>query len=117
MTRAGLMALIPMVLLWGCGGEALPPGVLTKEEYAAFLMEVYLAEARINNHAIARDSAAALYFSFEEKLLLNKGLSDSVIKATYQYYLSRPQELEEIYTAVVDSLSLREQRYKGAVDQ
>ncbi len=106
-----------MVLMCGCGPEKLPPGVLSKEAYAAFLMEVYLAEARINNHAIARDSATALYFSFEEKLLQNKGLSDSVVKATYQYYLSRPQELEEIYTAVVDSLSLREQRYKGAADQ
>ena len=99
-------------LLTGCREEKVPAGVLSKEEYAAFLVEVYLAEARLNTNSIQRDSAIGLYVPFEEKLLQKRGISDSVIKITYQYYLSHPNEFEEVYTSVIDTLTLREQRYK-----
>jgi hypothetical protein len=114
MTRAGLIHILLAVFLFaGCDQQKLPAGVLTKEEYAALLVEVHLAEARLAGHPVPRDTASGLFFSFEEKLLQKRGLSDSVVKATYQYYLNHPVELEEIYVAVVDTLSLREQRYKG----
>jgi hypothetical protein len=43
-----------------------------------------------------------------------KGLKDSVISKSYQYYLDHTTELESIYDAVIDSLSLREQRLRQA---
>jgi Domain of unknown function (DUF4296) len=106
MTRAGLTYFILLnSIAWSCREEKLPSGVLSKAEYAAFLVEVHLA--------LSRDSASGLFFNFEERLLQKKGLADSVVKATYQYYLNHPRDLEEVYVAVVDTLSLREQRYKG----
>lgn len=114
MTRAGLIGCVWVAfLIAACDGDKLPSGVLTKEEYAALLVDVHLAEARLAGHPVPRDTASGLYFSFEEKLLQKRGFSDSVVRATYQYYLSHPRELEEVYVAVVDTLSLREQRYKS----
>ena len=37
-------------------------------------------------------------------------LPDSSLKKTYQYYGDHPKEMEEVYDALIDSLSLREQR-------
>lgn len=113
MTRVGLIILTIGLLVTGCKKEPLPPGVLTKEEYASFLVDVYLAEARVSALSLPRDSAELYYLPLKEKILGKQGLSDSVVTRTYQYYIDHPQELEEVYNSVVDTLSLREQRYKG----
>jgi hypothetical protein len=36
--------------------------------------------------------------------------SDSAIQKTYQYYLNHPEQLEEVFTAVIDTLNLMEQK-------
>ena len=87
-------------------------GILTKTELATFLIDVYLAEARIDNIPIAKDSAIKLFLPYEEKLMKKYNLSDSSLKKTYQFYIDHPKEMEAIYDAVIDTLSLREQRVK-----
>lgn len=95
-----------------CGKEKLPEGVLSKEELAALMVKIYLAEARLSVSLVPRDSADKLFHPFQEKLLKDKGLSDSGMSKTYQYYLSHPKDLELIYDSVIDTLSLREQKAK-----
>ncbi len=87
-------------------------GILSKQELTTFLVDVYLAEARIDNLLITRDSAIKIFIPFEEKLQKKYSLADSTLKKTYQYYLDHPKEMEAVYDAVIDSLSLREQRVK-----
>lgn len=113
MTRVGLIIIIYGMGLVACSKEQLPPGVLDKDAYAAFLVEVYLAESRVTGLSLPRDSAAAYYYPLKEKIMAKQGLSDSVVTKTYQYYMDHPDQLELIYNSVVDTLSLREQRFKG----
>lgn len=113
MTRAGLVCLLIGVFVFECQREKLPAGVLSKEDYAALLVDVYLAEARLNALSAQRDSLSKIYFPHEQKLLQQKGLPDSVVLRTYQYYLNHPADLEEVYSILIDTLSLREQRYGG----
>ena len=90
--------------------EKRPAGILTKEQYAAFLIDVYLAEARFGQLQISPDSAMRLYLAHEPELHARNGVTDSIVKLTYEYYVSHPTELQEVYTAVIDTLSLREQK-------
>jgi Domain of unknown function (DUF4296) len=87
-------------------------GVLNKTELAAFLVEVYMGEARIDNLNLSKDSAIKLFLPYEEKLKEKFHLSDSMLKITYNYYLAHPKEMETVYDAVIDTLSLHEQRGK-----
>lgn len=87
-----------------------PAGVLSREEYAAFLVEVYLTEARLTQLPIGQDSTMRLFLAYEPELLKKFGLADSTVKRTYAYYANHPKELEAVYTAVIDTLSLREQK-------
>jgi hypothetical protein len=87
-------------------------GILTKTELSAFLIEMYLAEARIDNLSIVKDSAIKLFLPYEEKLMKKFNLADSTLKKTYQYYIDHPKEMEMVYDAVIDTLNLREQRGK-----
>lgn len=102
-----------MILVLGfgaCHRDKEPEGILSKEQLSALFVEFYLAEARIGNTTVVRDSALMLFLPFEESFLKEKGISDSVLRKTYTYYFSNPSKLEEIYDAVIDTLSLREQK-------
>lgn len=87
-------------------------GVLTKSEFTTFLIDVYLAEAKLDVLNISKDSAIKLFIPYEDKMLKKYGLADSTLRQTYQYYMEHPQELELVYDALIDTLSLREQQVK-----
>jgi hypothetical protein len=111
MTRAGLIyMLITFALAAGCQSDKRPAGVLDKEEYAEYLVKIYVAEAKLNTLAITPDSAMKIFQPYEQALVKKLNKSDSVIQKTYQYYLAHPEQLEEVYTAVIDTLNLMEQR-------
>lgn len=98
-----------LFLLASCGQNERPKDVLSQAQLSALLVEVYLAEARLETIPVPRDSSIHFFLPFEKKLLQAQGISDSVLKKTYAYYLEHPKELELVYDSVIDSLSVREQ--------
>ena len=110
--RKILFSLTLLAFTGSCQKEKLPKGVLSKEELSALMVNIYLAEARLSVAMVPRDSADKLFKPFQAKLLKDRGISDSTMSITYQYYVQHPQELEQIYDSVIDTLALREQRSK-----
>lgn len=111
MTRAGLICMFTIFLLAvGCQSGKTPPGVLNKTEYAEYLVNVYVAEAKLNSMAITPDSAMRLFLPFEQSLIQKFQTTDSSIRETYRYYLAHPNDMEQVITAVIDTLNLREQK-------
>jgi hypothetical protein len=96
------------VSIFGCRKEEKPASVLNREQLAGLMVQLYLAEAKLNGYSISKDSAAKLFIPFEEKLLKQYGLTSAQLHQTYQYYFDHPEELEKVYEVVIDSLSLRE---------
>ncbi|MBS1680445.1 MAG: DUF4296 domain-containing protein [Bacteroidetes bacterium] len=99
-----------LLALASCTQTDRPKDVLSQTQLSAFLVEVYLAEARTEAVPVPRDSSIRYFLPYEKKLLQKHNISDSVIKKTYAYYLDHPKELELVYDAVIDTLSLRQQR-------
>jgi hypothetical protein len=97
-----------------CQSPKKPEGVLTQPQLASLIVDVYVAEARLDQMPLVKDSAIRFFIPFEEKLLKNKGISDSALKKTYTYYLANPKELEQVYDSVIDTLVLRDQRATNA---
>jgi len=100
-----------------CQTNEKPKDVLTQAQLSALLVDVYLAEAKLDAIAKPKDTTIKYFLPFEEKLLRRVGISDSVLKKTYTYYLANPKELEQVYDAVIDTLTLREQRGHLAPNQ
>jgi len=94
----------------GCSSPKRPEGVLTQAQLSALFLDIYLAEARLQQLPVAKDSSVRFFVPFEEKLLKSKGISDSALRQTYSYYLAHPKELEQVYDALIDTLVLRDQR-------
>jgi hypothetical protein len=122
MNAKGLRYLLTMTvvlfLLTFCAscseGDKETQPVLTKPEMVAALTEIYISEQKVNRLGIPRDSAEREFERFKQVIFKKIGISDSIFKRSFDYYMDRPAEMEEIYTALVDSLSLREQRLDPA---
>ena len=85
-------------------------GILSHPEMVSTLMDVYLSEQKIISLNLKRDSAEFLFKKLNAKVLESRNIQDSVFQKSYDFYLAHPKELEEIYSALVDSLNLRQQR-------
>lgn len=87
--------------------------MLSQAEMVGFMIDMHIAEARINDLSVRRDSAVYLFETMEDSLYKKHGIAhDSIYLASYEYYLNNIGEMENIYSAVVDSLSLRERLSK-----
>ena len=90
--------------------ESPPEWILSRAEMVEVMEELYIAEEKVNNLALSRDSARQVSEVMTAKIFESVALSDSVFKKSFDYYMERPREMELIYTALVDTLQLREQR-------
>lgn len=106
----GLICLITTALFFSCTSEKKPDRLLSEQEMAKALIEFYINEEKISRLNLRRDSAEQFFKVAQPILFKNIGVSDTIFKESFQYYTARPLVLERIYTVVVDSLSLREQK-------
>ena len=89
-----------------------PDHLLSQQEMIGFLVEVHIAEAKIKELGLGQDSAMKLFQVLEKDLMEKYGINDSIYIESYQFYLRSPDEMVKVYSAVVDSLSLRERLKK-----
>jgi hypothetical protein len=84
--------------------------VLTHSEMVSVMMEVYILEDKINRMTIGPDSSRQVFAIMSKRVPEKTGIPDSIFRRSMDYYMARPKEMERIYSALVDSLNLREQR-------
>jgi Domain of unknown function (DUF4296) len=99
-----------------CGDKA-PEGIMSRRQMVQVMEDIYIAEEKINHLGLSRDSAKLVFEAMEGKVFENAATTDSAFKKSFDYYMERPKEMELIYTALVDTLQLREQRAPFRPDQ
>lgn len=87
-----------------------PEYILSHAQMVEALAEVYVAEQKINKLSLSADSAFLVFGTLEKKIFQNLNVPDSVFRASVDYYMDHPKEMETIYAVLIDSLQLREQR-------
>lgn len=98
-----------IALLAACTLSEKPPEVLSQEEMVHLLAEIYIIEEKVKPLKLGQDSTEALVNNMKGRLLDSLNISDAVFRQSLDYYWNNQREMERIYTAVVDSLNLREQ--------
>jgi len=82
--------------------------LMPKEDMVNYLIDLHIAEAQVQNLRLKKDSSDYIFEVYENYLLDQNNITDTVFAYSYNYYLQHPIELEEIYEAVVDSISVRQ---------
>jgi hypothetical protein len=102
--------------VFSCGKQK-PEGILSRAEMVQIMEELYIAEEKVNYLALSRDSAKRVAEVMGAKVFERAAVSDSVFRKSFDYYMERPKQMELIYTALVDTLQLREQRAPFGTEQ
>jgi hypothetical protein len=99
--------LIFVALISACT-DSKPNEVLSKQQMASMLIEMYIKESEINELGVRPDSANILYQLMLNKVLEKKNISEDVYIKSYDYYIANLKRFDEVYAIVIDSLKLRE---------
>lgn len=112
----GLALVLPMGLT-SCHKEDKKAGILSHNEMVKVMTAVYVAEHKVTRLALKPDSSKIVFNKMKDRVFNQVGVPDSVFRKSFDYYVDRPLELEEIYTALVDSLNLKEQQTNASLAQ
>ncbi|MGB3851607.1 MAG: DUF4296 domain-containing protein [Tunicatimonas sp.] len=114
--------LTAVATLTGCSRGATvaePPGqLLSQQQMVSFLIDLHLAEAKMNYAEVRQsDSTEILFRNYEKHLMNQHGFTDSVYLESYTYYLDNMELMNEIYDDVVDSLNVMSTLEKAKQDE
>lgn len=81
---------------------------LSKDEMVDIIIRIHLAEAKVSNSYLPSDSALMYYKTMEDSIFGKYNTTKKVYDSSYVYYMKNIEEMDIIYSRVVDSLSLKE---------
>ena len=116
MIVVGLISALPMSLT-SCHNKEKKAGILSRDEMVKVMTDIYVAEHKVTRLALKPDSSKIVFNKMKDRVFNQAGVPDSVFRKSFDYYVDRPLELEEIYTALVDSLNLKEQQTNVSLAQ
>jgi hypothetical protein len=102
--------ILACVLVWGCSEkqEPKPANLLSEKKLTAILIDMHIAEARVEARGFSIDTATALYDNLKQDIYKKHKVSEDRFQKSYNYYLVNLKKLDKIYENVIDSLSMRE---------
>ena len=116
LTKGGICLLAMIGLLaTACSSDDKSADVLSEKQMIRILADMYVLEEKVSRLPVPFDSANHLFPRFRDKYLQEAGISEETFKRSWQYYMNDPKKLDRMYTAVIDSLNLREQSFPEAV--
>ena len=116
--KACSVMVVGLAMLASCHSRnSVPSGILDRDQMVHSIIEIYLAEEKLKSMNLPPDSAKKFFNTMDDKVFEKLGTSDSILKESFDYYMLHTKELEEIYSAVVDSLNLMEQRAPSPEDK
>lgn len=103
-----------LVLIFSCNkSEKINrEGILTPEQMTNALIHIHLCEGKVSHTFFTGDSAKLYYLNLENAAFKKMGITKAQYEKSYAFYSNQVEEFDDIYTRVVDSLSLREQLKK-----
>ena len=105
-----VFSLVFFITLAACSNntKAPPPDILSKEKMVQYLIDLEITEAKITSLNLPPDTIKTFYDTIRKELFRKHNMTDSAYYKSLRYYLYDVKDMEDIYSAVVDSLSLRE---------
>jgi hypothetical protein len=95
-------------LLFSCGHEKTPEGILGEDKMVTVLIDIQLTEGMVSSLPISYDSSQVLYKLMERDVFLKHQVTDSVFTKSMLYYLEDAAKMDRMYARVIDSLVVLE---------
>lgn len=102
--------LVLFLLIGGCDQNRPPEGILNPEKMSQVLLDIYVIEGKVTETGVGSDSARKVYRYFEQKVFDEHGINDTIFRRSFNYYLDHPKVLSTIYSTMLDSLNIYNQK-------
>lgn len=98
-----------VIALLGCKSDKLPEGIIPVETMASILVDVHLAEGKIQELRLRGDTAETALRYYEELTFEKHNVVREDYQRSFNYHLSDLKTMDAIYAIVIDSLNVRRQ--------
>jgi hypothetical protein len=92
--------------------EEQPQVLLPEEQMVQVLVELHLAEARVELIQIPQDSIRPLLKQRYSDIFTQLEIDTTAFNTTFEYYEQHPTEMDLLYEKVIDNLVEREATYR-----
>lgn len=106
--KSPIWAILLLFLTLSCESKKKPTYVLSKEKMISVLIDIHLTEGIASALPISYDSSQTVYTLMEQEVFAKHRVSDSIFKESMRYYLQFPDQMDELYARVIDSLVVKE---------
>ncbi len=95
---------------FACGPSAdkIPDNVLSKDKMKEVLIDIHLLEGIVNVSGFQEDTANAKFKLMQEQLFQKHGIKKIQFDSSMAYYAHHLPQMDEIYEAVMDTISVKE---------
>ncbi|QCK14403.1 hypothetical protein DCC35_06445 [Mangrovivirga cuniculi] len=90
--------------------EDKPENLIDKEKMISIQKELYILDSEVNYVSGSVDSQRTVFKIYEDSIFERFGVDSTTYFESYQWYLKNPDELKDVTNAVIDSLTLEEQK-------
>ncbi len=97
-----------LAVCFSCQNNNVPDGVIAKDKMTKILIEIHNLEAKIAVQNMPADSSKMYYYKLQGEIFKSYQTDSSQFNKSFKYYLGQGTAFDNIYAAVVDSLSLQE---------
>ena len=104
------LAILFLILTQACTSpvEPAPADVLSPRKMTGIMVDIHVAESRIETMGLVSDTAAVYFKNMQDEIFKKHQITEQQFYKSYDYYLHNVSELDKIYEKVVDSLSVTE---------
>lgn len=97
--------------------DKVPAELYSQEQMATILQDIYLLEFKITELKVKADSATVVFNKYQDDYFEKNELDTAIYRASYEFYLTRPDLLEQIYAIIADSLSLKSRMEEKSAEE
>ncbi|MCX2742823.1 DUF4296 domain-containing protein [Mangrovivirga sp. M17] len=87
-----------------------PDNFIDKEKMISIQKELYILDSEVNYVTGSVDSQRTVFKIYEDSIFERFGVDSTTYFESYQWYLNNPEEFKDVTNAVIDSLTLEEQK-------
>jgi hypothetical protein len=107
-----------LVLIISCSDEGVksvpkPSNLMSRENVAAVLADMHLADAGLQLRALSPDSLKRSLAGYDQFIFEKHQISKEDFEASFDYYLSIPMQMDTVLTLVVDELNNKDAFSRG----
>ncbi|GGZ27508.1 hypothetical protein GCM10007049_20430 [Echinicola pacifica] len=96
------------LIAFSCKDEKAPKYLLSEDEMVNIMVDIHMAEGMASSLPVSYDSSKKLYPLFESRVFEKHQVEDTVYTKSLEYYLRDTEKMKDLYSRVIDSLSVRE---------